>query len=187
MTRPDQQNTVNAVAVRLRGGAKNLLQLVAAVCILAGTAGSACADQRGVFPADMPQSYRVECDGCHVPFAPDLLPADTWRQIMRGLEQHYGVDATFDTNQYEEIEKFLVRYAGQGPGLRARRNGDHLRLTDTLWFHRRHGRVKPLFQDPLVGSKANCSACHEHVEEGLYGEYTPQVRQYMQKNYPARQ
>jgi hypothetical protein len=182
MTKPDRQNTHHATTTSLSAGTTNLLQLVAAVCILVATAGSACADQRGVFPPDMPQSYRVECDGCHVPFAPDLLPADTWRQIMRGLERHYGVDATFDATQYEEIEKFLVRNAGQGSGLRTRRNGDYLRLTDTLWFHRRHGRVKALFQDPLVGSKANCAACHVQSEEGLYGEYTPLVHKFIEKN-----
>ena len=164
----------------------NLFKLLLAACILAITTGQASAEQRGVFPPDMPTSYRAECASCHVPFAPGLLPAETWHRILSGLAQHYGVDAAIDTNERDEIESFLVRNAGQGIGLHTMKKGDRLRLTDTLWFHRRHGTVKTLFQYPLVGSKANCGACHVHAEDGRYEEYTPLVRQYMQKTYPAR-
>ena len=183
MNRTDKQNPATAATLLSWGSAANLLSLILAACVLASSA-SANEEQRGAFPAEVPKSYRVECGTCHVPFAPDLLPADTWRQIMVGLGRHYGVDAAIDTREHAEIEEFLVRYAGHGLG--TKRNGDHLRLTDTLWFHRRHGRVKTLFKYPLVGSKANCGACHVHAEDGRYEEYTPLVRQYMQKTYPAR-
>jgi hypothetical protein len=176
MTKPDQQTGDRAVKLRSLRRAVMLLPLVLAVCILSGATGEAWADQRGVFPADMPKSYRIECDGCHVPFPPDLLPAESWREIMSGLGRHYGVDASIDTLEHEEIESFLLRYAGQG--LHPKRNGDRLRLTDTLWFHRRHGPVKKLFQFPLVGSKANCGACHVRAEDGRYDEYTPLILKY---------
>ncbi len=160
--------------------AENLLRLILVVFFLIGMTGMARADQRGVFPSDMPASYRVECGDCHIVFAPDLLSADNWHSIMGKLGEHFGVDAQIEADKREEIENFLVRNAGRN--LRSKKNGDPLRLTDTLWFHRRHGKVKVLFQNPRVHIKANCVACHLHADEGSYDEYTPLVRKFMQKN-----
>ena len=113
MNRTDKQNPATAATLLSWGSAANLLRLILAACVLASSA-SANEEQRGAFPSDVPKSYRVECGSCHVPFAPDLLPADTWRQIMGGLERHYGVDAAIDTGEHAEIEEFLVRHAGHG-------------------------------------------------------------------------
>jgi mono/diheme cytochrome c family protein len=46
--------------------------------------------------------------------------------------------------------------------------------------------VKALFQDPRVVSKANCSACHVHGDEGRYDEYTRLPRKYLQANFPLQ-
>ena len=146
------------------------------LAFLTGIIGIARAEQRGVYPADMPTSYRAECGDCHIAFAPDLLTADSWRSLMNGLGEHFGDDARIDAKTRDEIEGFLVRNAGRA--LRTKKNGDPLRLTDTLWFHRRHGRVKDLFQDPRVVSKANCTACHRHADDGRYDEYTPLSRKF---------
>jgi hypothetical protein len=100
--------------------------------------GKAFAIQRGVFPTDVPASYRTECGDCHVAFAPDLLPVEAWQHIMEGLSQHFGVNASVDPIPREEIGSFLAHNAGRG--LYPMKLGNPLRLTDTLWFHRRHGR-----------------------------------------------
>lgn len=165
-------------------GIAMLPRLSLMLCIALGMVDRAHADQRGVFPADMPASYRSECGDCHVAFAPDLLPVDAWHRIMNGLVEHYGVDATLDAKEREEIENFLARNAGHS--LKTMKNGNQLRLTDTLWFHRRHGKVKALFQDPRVVSKANCTACHLHADEGRYDQYTQLSHKFMQVNYPLR-
>ena len=179
-----RSNTADDVAVSPRGVIKILRPIISAAIVLAVMSGAAQADQRGVFPADMPASYRGECGDCHVAFAPDLLPVDAWHRIMNGLAEHYGVDATLDAKERDEIENFLARNAGHG--LHTKKNGDPLRLTDTLWFHRRHGKVKALFQDPRVVSKANCTACHLHADEGRYDQYTQLPRKFLQASYPLR-
>ncbi|OIQ96323.1 dihem cytochrome c [mine drainage metagenome] len=184
VNRYPQSNTANDVAISLRSGIKILLPIISVAAVLAAMSGAAQADQREVFPADMPASYRAECGDCHIAFAPDLLPVDAWHRIMNGLVEHYGVDATLDAKEREEIENFLARNAGHG--LHTKKNGDQLRLTDTLWFHRRHGKVKALFQDSRVVSKANCTACHLHADEGRYDQYTQLPRKFMQVNYPLR-
>ncbi|OIR18059.1 dihem cytochrome c [mine drainage metagenome] len=184
VNRHPQSNTANDVTISPRDMIKILLPVISVAVVLAAMSGAARADQRGVFPADMPASYRSECGDCHVAFAPDLLPVDAWHRIMSDLMKHYGVDATLEAKEREEIESFLARNAGHG--LHAKKNGDQLRLTDTLWFHRRHGKVKPLFQDPRVVSKANCTACHQHADEGRYDQYTQLSRKFMQATSPLR-
>lgn len=141
--------------------------------------GLACAEQRGMFPPDMPASYRAECGDCHILFAPDLLLADSWHRMMDGLASHFGVEAQIEASQREEIKSFLVRNAGRN--LRPKKNGDPLRLTETLWFHRRHGKVKTLFLNPQVVSKANCLACHMQADKGRYDELTPLAQKFMQQ------
>ncbi len=184
MNKHDTQNADSTMQTRPRAGAGILLRVSLAFCILLGVVDRAHAVQRGVFPADAPKSYRAECGECHAAFAPDLLQVEAWQRIMDGLGQHFGVDASVDAKERAEIGSFLARNAGLG--LNPMRHGDPLRLTDTLWFHRRHGTVKALFKDPRVVSKANCSACHAHADEGRYDEYTKLPRKYLQANYPLR-
>lgn len=184
MNKYHPSNAANDVAIPPSGMIKILSRPLSVAVMLVGVSAMAHADQRGVFPSDIPASYRAECGGCHVAFAPDLLPVDAWHRIMSDLVEHYGVDATLDAKERGEIEGFLARNAGHG--LHTKKNGDQLRLTDTLWFHRRHGNVKPLFQDPRVVSKANCSACHLHADEGRYDQYTQLPRKFMQANYSLR-
>lgn len=176
--------TGGATQTRPGTGIGVLLQISLVFCILLGMANKAHAVQRGVFPVNAPQSYRAECGECHTAFAPDLLPVDAWQHIMDGLTQHFGVDASIDEREREEIGSFLARYAGTR--LFVVKRGDPLRLTDTLWFHRMHGRIKVLFQDPRVVSKSNCTACHAHADEGRYDEYTRLSRKYMQEHYPRK-
>jgi len=161
-------------AVMIEG--EKILRILFTVVALAGVIKIAHAEKHGVLSGDMPTSYRAECSACHVAFPPDLLPADAWRRIMDNLADHYGVDARIDTSPRTEIESFLVRNAGRT--LRFRKHGDPLRLTATLWFHRTHGRVKILFNDSQVGSRANCAACHMHADDGRYEDHdlTPLAR-----------
>jgi hypothetical protein len=184
VNRYPRSNAADDAASLPKGMIRILYRPISVAVILAVMSGAAHADQRGVFPADMPASYRSECGACHIAFAPDLLPVDAWHRVMSDLVEHYGVDATLEAKEREEIESFLARNAGRG--LHTKKNGDQLRLTDTLWFHRRHGKVKPLFQDPRVVSKANCTACHLHADEGRYDQYTQLSRKFMQATFPLR-
>lgn len=185
MNKHDIQEPTRIMLVQLREGIAILLSTFSLVlCIALGMVDRACADQRGVSPVDIPATYRAECGGCHVAFAPDLLPVDAWHRIMNNLVEHYGVDATLEEKEHEEIESFLARNAGHS--LKTMKNGNQLRLTDTLWFHRTHGKVKPLFQDSRVVSKVNCTACHLHADEGRYDQYTELSRKFMQLNHPLR-
>lgn len=57
--------------------------------------------------------HHQECGACHVAFSPVLLNANSWRAVMAGLDKHFGFDVSLDKAEVDEIESFLVRYAGK--------------------------------------------------------------------------
>ena len=126
------------------------------------------AGMRGIYLANMPESYRSECSGCHIAFPPDLLPANSWEKIMDGLADHFGSNAQVEKSEHKEIERFLIQNAGQSLGLKS--GGSDMHITDTLWFNRMHGKTKKHFNDPLIGRGSNCGVCHVHAENGRFDE-----------------
>jgi hypothetical protein len=101
-------------------------------------------------------AYGTECGSCHVAYPPQLLPAQSWRQVMSGLDRHFGSDASLDPALSKEIEQFLVGHAG-------RRGATGLRITETRWFLKEHRNEIPPGKNP-----ADCAACHAGAEKGIY-------------------
>lgn len=96
--------------------------------------------------------YRAECGSCHVPFPPQLLPAQSWNRIMARLEQHYGTDASVDEPTLQELASFLARHAGR----RAAPAGEEPRITQTAWFRKEHRKAD-------MNNPADCAACHRQL------------------------
>jgi len=100
-----------------------------------------------------------ECGACHNAFRPRYLPAQSWQTIMRGLDDHFGEDATLDQETIDYITKYLTRHASRSRRWR-RVKSPPLRITRLGWFRGEHGRrAKPR----RGGSWANCRACHRSM------------------------
>jgi hypothetical protein len=121
--------------------------------LLALAALPAAAD--GVRVPDHPV-YSAECGSCHVAYPPQLLSAPAWRQLMAGLDKHFGSDASLEPALAGEIGQFLAEHAG-------RRGGTTLRITETRWFLKEHRKEIPAGKNP-----ADCAACHRGAEKGIY-------------------
>jgi hypothetical protein len=140
------------------------------VAALAAT-GSSYADRMPI-PADAPPAFKAECGSCHLAFPPALLAAADWQRVMGSLDKHYGDNAALDDATRRTIESFLVRNAGSGRRTEGASPGGVLpRLTFTSRFRRKHDEVsQATWKDPLVGSAANCAACHPRAEVGSFSE-----------------
>lgn len=111
--------------------------------------------------------WKEECSSCHIAYPPQLLTAENWQQMMRGLDKHFGANATLDSKTNKEILDFLQRHAGAG----ARNSAASLRISDTPWFNREHRKVsKNNWSDPVVKTRSNCTACHVNAERGDWSE-----------------
>lgn len=137
------------------------------------SAAAAWADRMPT-PANEPPAFKAECGSCHLAFPPALLTAADWRQVMGGLDKHYGDDAALDEPTRRLIEDFLVRNAGSGRRTEGASAGGAVlpRLTLTGWFRHKHDEVpRAVWKDKRVGSAANCAACHPRAEAGSFNEH----------------
>ena len=113
--------------------------------------------------------WKIECNACHIAYSPKLLPAESWKVLMFGLDKHFGSDASIDPITTSEIAAFLQANAG---GYRSETSGKpNLRVTDSRWFKREHSEVsETTWKSPKVKSASNCSACHTQAENGDFSE-----------------
>jgi len=137
----------------------------ALLAVLAGIAAlPAIADDLRLPPNP---AYQAECGSCHVPYPPQLLPAQSWQQLMGRLDRHFGSDASLDATAHDEISRYLAANAGR----RAAPAGPEPRITETRWFVRKHDEVDgAAWTRPAVKSAANCSACHQGAEKGNFSD-----------------
>jgi Dihaem cytochrome c len=117
-------------------------------------------------------AWRAECGSCHVAYPPTLLPAEAWRQTMRTLDRHFGVDASVDAAAAVEIERFLATNAARG----SRTAESEPRVTTTRWFRHEHDEVAAaVFRSPSVKTAANCAACHPGAASGNFDEHAVRI------------
>ena len=115
--------------------------------------------------------YEAECGSCHVAYPPELLGAGTWREIMRGLDKHFGTDAGLGESAHARVSAYLEAGAG-GP----RREVRTLRISDASWFRKEHDEVAAAaWKSAAVQSPANCGACHRQADAGDYNERSLRV------------
>jgi hypothetical protein len=113
-------------------------------------------------------TYVKECGSCHLAYPPRFLPAASWRNIMAGLERHFGQNAELEPEVRQALETWLVRNAGPD-----RTGGAEppLRITTLPWFLHEHDEVpKGAAERPSIRSMANCAACHRGAESWDFDE-----------------
>lgn len=120
-----------------------------------------------VYRIDDP-AYLAECGACHVAYPPQLLDAAGWRMLMKGLDRHFGTDASLDEKATAQIGAWLERNAGRGS---KRAAADEPRISTTPWFRKEHDEVPSrLWKSAEVKTAAHCGACHRAAERGDYSE-----------------
>jgi hypothetical protein len=152
---------------------KALLSLILGVA-LGCTAALADADKYGgenrgkpLLPRQSNSLWKQECGSCHLAFAPGLLPAESWRRMMGGLDKHFGTDATLTAQENREITAFLVNNASN----RWRAPSAPLRITETAWFQRKHDELAAaVWKRAAIKSPANCVACHPGADRSDFEE-----------------
>jgi hypothetical protein len=126
---------------------------------------------RGNAAQPMPTNtqWQTECSGCHLAFAPRLLPAASWQKLMGSLDKHFGTDASLPAPDTKAITDFLVSNAST----RGNSGPASLRITESAWFQHKHraAEIDPaVWKRPAVKSPSNCQACHRSADNGDFDE-----------------
>ncbi len=139
--------------------------LLALACVLP----AAWADSREMPASAMLPAYKQECAACHMAYPPGMLPASSWSRMMKGLDQHYGTDASLDAAMVRQISTWLEAHAGTYK--RVSESPPQDRITQSAWFERKHREVEPaVWKRAAVGSRANCIACHTRADQGDFDD-----------------
>jgi len=158
----------NNLSIRLALVATVLALVVAA----AGVTAVRADDDGERFTATDPV-WKEECGSCHIAYPPRLLPASSWKQIMSGLDKHFGSDASLDQKTADQVAAFLERNAGRE---RASRKSSTLRITDTRWFRHEHAEISArTWNNPKIKSASNCEACHAGAANGNFSEHRVRI------------
>ena len=123
----------------------------------------------------MNQAYVKECGGCHMAYPAMLLPEQSWRKIMAGLEDHFGENAELDGTTRTEIEKYLVRESDRQTYRKMFRNlgnATPLRITELPYFVNKHDEIpaRMVAGNEKVKSLSQCNVCHRDAERGRFDE-----------------
>ncbi len=134
--------------------------------------GAATLARADLPPQPLLPAYKAECSACHVAYPPALLPADSWKRLMGGLDRHFGTDASLDPATAKAIAAWLE--ANAGTYRKVRREGaapPEDRITRAAWFRREHDEVPAAtWKRADVKSPANCAACHTQADQGDFSE-----------------
>lgn len=139
----------------------------------------ACKEQQTIFPPVMDAQTRGYCGSCHMAFQPSMLPAASWRQMMKELDNHFKEKVELKPAVIQHITDYLVANAGDSKAagtagrialLGLTQNSNLQRITNTPYFKDEHRFLKNRILDEWVDSVANCTACHVGAWVGDYRE-----------------
>jgi len=152
---------------------KNITGMLAVVVLVTGAMMPVAHadDDEGRQPAVTNAKWVAECSACHFAYPPRMLPAESWRAIMTGLDKHFGSNASLDAADANEITAFLEKNADTRKKSHEASGKPLLRITETRWFKSEHREVAArTWKLPKVKSPANCAACHTKAESGDFNE-----------------
>lgn len=120
--------------------------------------------------------YADPCGACHFAYQPELMPAESWKQVLDGIDDHFGETVDLDGEARHAILGYLTSNAANNSSaklsrkiMRSLAGRTPMRITDIPYVRKEHRELPPqVFKRPSVGSLANCIACHQTAENGVY-------------------
>ncbi len=121
--------------------------------------------------------YIEECGSCHMAYPARMLPPESWRKIMNGLEDHFDENAELDNETKNIIEKYLTGSSKYSNGkyrkmFRNLGGQSPLRITELPYFRHEHDEIPSRFfkDNDKLNSLSQCDACHRNAEKGWFDE-----------------
>lgn len=148
--------------------------LVIAFCMQPVKADSDKHNASTLVPTVSFKRYSSECAACHTAYLPQFLPSRSWKSIMGGLSNHYGVDATVSKEDLAFLAGWLEANSARS-GKRSEVPPDN-RITESRWFKKEHREIGPsVFARASIKGPSNCQACHVFADKGNFNDDNIQI------------
>ena len=161
------------------------------LCVWATTASAVNIARVDVAPLETSKAYQQACASCHMLYAPSMLPARSWKQIMLSLDNHFGDNAEVTAEVNAEVTAYLKRNAAENDKRRYAKSMLGLlndgeipnAISDTKYFKLMHDAVKPnmVLGNPDVRTFARCEVCHSQAQEGKFNSIEAKIPNYFRK------
>lgn len=125
--------------------------------------------------------YIEECGSCHMAYPPELLPKESWKRIMLGLEDHFGENAELDGETFAHINQYLQINSLQNDHptietvsswFKSLPKNASLRITELPGFLEHHkDPIRRLGEGGDVeGFLSPCEDCHKEAASGIFNK-----------------
>lgn len=109
--------------------------------------------------------YLENCSSCHVPIPPEVLPTETWRELLENPQNHYGADLPTIFSpaillMWEYLRTFSRAASSEAVVPKI--------VEQSRYFHALHPRVEL----PKVVTHRSCIVCHPGAEQLDYRSLT---------------
>lgn len=123
-------------------------------------------------------AYKENCGACHFAYQPELLPSESWGEILNRLDKHFGESFELDEETRKAIMGYLqtngAEHSTAKPAVRIMRSLGHqapIRISEIPYIKKKHHDIPAAtLKRQSIGSLSNCTACHTRAEEGVYDD-----------------
>ncbi len=128
-------------------------------------------------PLPMLDAWEEECGSCHLAYHPSLLPARSWKELLKKQNEHFGEELLLDEDVVKQLSDFAVANSAELGVTEASRkimswnkpNLTPLKITETRYWRRKHLEIADeVWQQSNVNGKAQCDACHSDARQGWF-------------------
>ncbi|MDH5436460.1 MAG: hypothetical protein OEX83_06840, partial [Gammaproteobacteria bacterium] len=121
--------------------------------------------------------WREVCGECHLAYYPTLLPARSWKKLIKYQSDHFGEDLGIEEVSLKEVLNFMVTNAAESNLTESAWKVSHLtppdetpvQVTETVYWKEKHMDIPEHYwkHEEIIG-KGNCIACHLDAKQGTF-------------------
>lgn len=122
------------------------------------------------------------CNGCHLPYSPGLLPLSSWQKIMSNLNDHFGVSVQVSSANNTHILSYFEKYAlAQGQDTVMGQLAEDLptpapiRITELPRFKALHNHASELLGYDEPEPLHTCEGCHRAAASHIFDKALLQI------------
>ena len=130
------------------------------------------------FSKIMPVSYS-ECKECHMFYPPNITNKGSQMIILANLSDHFGTDASLDSNILEKIKAEVEKFAPESTKIKLEGDSKFLAInesiTNTKLWKRKHKEFDNQWFVEHKIKKTDCKSCHTKIENGSLSPFEIKV------------
>jgi cytochrome b len=118
--------------------------------------------------------WTKECGGCHLAYAPSLLPQRSWERMMREQAEHFGEDLSLSPAAAQALlgearAAHATSWAAWKLMASAAPGDSPQRITELrFWRHAHRDLPDTAFKAPVSSGRHDCESCHLDAASGIF-------------------